>query len=79
MKSEFKDLSAFHWQNGYGAFSISPSHLPQLTTYVANQEPCRRREAFQVEFRRCFESTALSLTSAMFGTDRPVEPFQGSL
>jgi REP element-mobilizing transposase RayT len=43
---------SFHWQLGYGAFSISPSHVNQLRRYIANQEEHHRRETFQDEFRR---------------------------
>ena len=45
-------LQDFHWQNGYGAFSISPSHVAPLRRYIANQEEHHRRETFQDEFRR---------------------------
>lgn len=46
------DLRGFHWQNGYGAFSISPSHVPPLVKYIEDQEEHHRKESFQDEFRR---------------------------
>jgi hypothetical protein len=46
------DLDEFYWQNGYGAFSISPSHVEALKKYIINQEQHHRRESFQDEFRR---------------------------
>jgi len=52
IKEEFTNQEAFHWQNGYGAFSVSPSHIPALTKYIHNQEEHHRRESFQDEFRR---------------------------
>ena len=45
-------LAAFHWQAGYGAFSVSPSHVDALVRYIENQEEHHRRETFQDEFRR---------------------------
>src|SRR5262249_3586766 len=51
-EEEFSSLPEFHWQKGYGAFSISPSHLPALKRYIENQEEHHRRESFQDEFRR---------------------------
>jgi REP element-mobilizing transposase RayT len=45
-------LSEFHWQSGYGAFSISPGHVEPLKLYIANQEEHHRQETFQDEFRR---------------------------
>jgi hypothetical protein len=52
VKTESPELSDFHWQAGYGAFSISPSHVEALKQYIANQEQHHRRETFQDEFRR---------------------------
>ena len=46
------DLRAFYWQQGYGAFSLSPSHVDPLKKYIASQEEHHRRETFQDEFRR---------------------------
>jgi REP element-mobilizing transposase RayT len=45
-------LRQFAWQSGYGAFSISPSHIPALTRYIENQEEHHKTETFQGEFRR---------------------------
>jgi REP element-mobilizing transposase RayT len=52
IKAESSRLSEFHWQVGYGAFSISPSHVDPLKSYIGNQEEHHRRESFQDEFRR---------------------------
>jgi putative transposase len=45
-------LRRFAWQSGYGAFSISPSHVPALMRYIENQEEHHKTETFQDEFRR---------------------------
>jgi REP element-mobilizing transposase RayT len=45
-------LADFAWQAGYGAFSVSPSHVDALIAYIANQEQHHRKESFQDEFRR---------------------------
>jgi putative transposase len=52
VKEQSLSLGEFHWQNGYGAFSISPGHVDELRGYIANQEEHHRRESFQEEFRR---------------------------
>jgi REP element-mobilizing transposase RayT len=52
IKEEYPQLADFHWQNGYGGFSISPSHVEVLRAYIENQEEHHRRESFQDEFRR---------------------------
>ena len=30
--------ATFKWQGGYGAFTVSPRHVPQVREYVLNQE-----------------------------------------
>lgn len=52
VKTQEPNLSAFHWQAGYGAFSVSPSHVDALVRYIDNQEEHHRQESFQDEFRR---------------------------
>jgi hypothetical protein len=45
-------LRDFHWQNGYGAFSLSPAHVEPVRSYVATQEEHHRKVTFQDELRR---------------------------
>ena len=52
VKDQPTGMTDFHWQSGYGAFSISPGHVPALTEYIADQEEHHRRKSFQDEFRR---------------------------
>ena len=52
VKTEESRLPDFHWQQGYGAFSISPSHVNALKHYITNQEEHHRYETFQDELRR---------------------------
>ncbi len=42
---------AFYWQNGYGAFSVSPSNEPGVRAYIENQEEHHRVQTYQDEFR----------------------------
>ncbi len=43
-------LSAFAWQAGYGAFSVSRSNLDKLKGYIAGQHEHHRVRSFQEEF-----------------------------
>ena len=52
-------LDEFHWQLGYGAFSISPTHVDPLVAYIRNQEAHHRTESFQDEFRRLLKKNGL--------------------
>ena len=36
----------FHWQRGYGAFSVSASQLEEVVRYVQNQEEHHRTRTF---------------------------------
>ena len=42
----------FHWQSGYGAFSVSASKLSVVEAYVLRQEEHHRTVSFQEEYRR---------------------------
>ena len=44
-------MGDFHWQKGYGGFSIRPGHVEPLKTYIANQVEHHRSVSFQDEFR----------------------------
>jgi putative transposase len=55
IKEEGPALNNFHWQNGYGAFSASPSNVEQVKEYIANQEEHHRKRSFQEEYRLMLE------------------------
>lgn len=40
----------FSWQEGYGAFSVSPSQLEAVKKYIANQELHHQKRSFEEEF-----------------------------
>jgi hypothetical protein len=40
----------FSWQEGFGAFSVSHSHLGTVIDYIRNQENHHRRKSFQQEY-----------------------------
>ncbi|MGY8769970.1 MAG: IS200/IS605 family transposase [Pirellulales bacterium] len=40
----------FHWQDGYGAFTVSPSQQETIVTYIANQKEHHCKQSFQDEF-----------------------------
>jgi len=44
--------SNFHWQNGYGVFSVSQSGLQDVIEYIENQEDHHRHVSFQEEYRK---------------------------
>ena len=48
-------LHRFYWQDGYGAFSVSNSHVDAVVAYIKGQEEHHRKASFQDEFRRLCE------------------------
>lgn len=42
----------FSWQEGYGAFSYSRSHVPNVIRYIQNQEQHHKKETFLEEYQK---------------------------
>ena len=40
----------FHWQTGYGAFSVSASQLETVKAYIRNQREHHKKRTFEQEF-----------------------------
>jgi putative transposase len=51
LKSQGRAFRDFHWQAGYGGFSVSQSEVPRVTQYILKQAQHHRRITFQDEFR----------------------------
>lgn len=51
IKRQGAGFRKFHWQSGYGAFSVSQSHVEQVSRYVQKQEQRHRKVTFQDEYR----------------------------
>lgn len=47
--------SHFNWQDGYGAFSYSKSHVPSVVRYILNQKLHHKKETFLEEYRKMLE------------------------
>ena len=48
--------TAFSWQEGYGAFSYSKSHVHDVIRYIQNQDAHHLKEAFLDEYRRLLKA-----------------------
>ena len=60
IKSRHQKYAGFGWQNGYGAFSVSPSHKSAVQRYIQGQEEHHERVSFQDELRRLFEKNEIT-------------------
>lgn len=47
----FANLAGFSWQDGYGAFTVSKSQVPDVIHYVEGQREHHRVKTFQEEYR----------------------------
>jgi putative transposase len=52
IKTKGKHFRNFHWQSGYGAFSIGQSQVPTVRRYITRQKEHHRRVSFQDEYRK---------------------------
>ncbi len=51
IKDQGATFESFHWQRGYGAFSIGQSTVAEVTEYIGKQSEHHRERSFQDEFR----------------------------
>ena len=56
MKSLNNYYKNFSWQEGYGAFSVSPSLLQKTVRYIRGQEAHHRKKSFQEEYKRFLDA-----------------------
>ncbi|MBN8598262.1 MAG: IS200/IS605 family transposase [Planctomycetes bacterium] len=61
MKTKSSSYSDFHWQDGYGAFSISESAVPKLQNYIANQKERHTAMTFENELRALCQKYGVGL------------------
>ena len=55
IKTKSSRYEDFYWQHGYGAFSVSPSHVAIVRNYIANQKQHHEKFTFEDEFRRLLQ------------------------
>ena len=60
VKTQGRALANFHWQSGYGGFSVSAADLDEVVEYITQQETHHRLASFQVEFRKLLEAHGIA-------------------
>jgi len=55
LKTRGPHLHSFHWQNGYGGFSVSASQLEEVSRYIEQQQEHHRKISFQDEYRKLLD------------------------
>jgi REP element-mobilizing transposase RayT len=59
-----ESVRLFSWQQGYGAFSVSPSHLGRVVNYISHQAEHHKRYSFEEEFRAMLKAAGIVPQSA---------------
>jgi len=55
LKDTFPWVRGFGWQDGYGAFTVSKSLVPEVESYIRNQREHHRVKTFEGEYRAVLE------------------------
>lgn len=55
IKSKGPLYQKFYWQKGYGAFSVTPSHVEKVKSYIHMQKEHHQKLSFQKEYRLFLE------------------------
>jgi len=61
VKTQAMTLKNFHWQAGYGAFSVGPAEVDAGGIYIAQQVAHHRAVSFQDEYRRLLASHGIEI------------------
>ena len=59
LQEQAPDLKNFHWQTGYGVFSVSQSSVDDVIEYIRKQEEHHRKQTFQDEYRALLRKHAV--------------------
>jgi len=59
----------FAWQEGYGAFSYSKSHLPNVIKYIQNQEQHHKKQTFLDEYVKFLNASDIDYDGKYIFTD----------
>ena len=55
-----KSYAWFSWQDGYAAFSVSPSLIDKTVSYIRRQEEHHKKRSFEDEYRSFLEHYGIS-------------------
>ena len=61
IKTQFPNTAAFGWQDGYGAFTVSASHLDSVQQYIRHQAEHHRTTSFVDEYRELLERNGVEI------------------
>jgi putative transposase len=60
IKTKGAEFRTFHWQRGYGAFSVGQTQVTTVKRYIARQKIHHQRVTFQEEYRKFLKSYGIA-------------------
>jgi REP-associated tyrosine transposase len=60
------ELAVSAWQTGYGAFTLGPGQVPDVTRYIHNQNEHHRREPYDQELRKMLRRAGLDVEEPFY-------------
>jgi putative transposase len=60
LKTQGRGFANFHWQSGYGAFSVSAADVESVVNYITQQESHHRVVSFQQEFLKLLNAHGIT-------------------
>ncbi|MEA2204870.1 MAG: REP-associated tyrosine transposase [Blastocatellia bacterium] len=67
---EFEHMRDFGWQDGYGAFTVSKSKIPDVVSYIRNQREHHRKKTFQEAYLAFLHENGVEYTNDTFGVNQ---------
>jgi REP element-mobilizing transposase RayT len=64
-RKQFQQVD-FHWQRGYGAFSVSESKVDDVCGYIDRQETHHKKSSFEDEIRKLVKNHGLEFDERFF-------------
>jgi REP element-mobilizing transposase RayT len=61
LNETFSSIRPFHWQEGYGGFTVSRSLVPKVKAYIEGQKEHHKEMDFDTEFKKLLELHGLSV------------------
>lgn len=68
-----ESVRLFGWQSGYGVFSVSPSQVGRVVSYISHQEEHHAKYSFEEEFRSMLIAAGID-SEAWRGSNKNMPP-----
>jgi REP element-mobilizing transposase RayT len=67
IKEQGNQYEKFHWQDGYGIFSVNPSEIEKVVAYIDNQHEHHKKRTYQEELLAFLKKYKMNIMSVICG------------